>query len=426
MSPTQFAPEQLAMTFLAIFSSDLARYLIGAGGVYLIINLLLSRALQGRKIRSTSPDARQIANEFLSSMRTVLVFACIGMSVWFADQMGWLLIYREPDLYGWGWFIASLILLIVLHDCWFYWMHWLLHRSKLFRRFHIHHHQSNNPSPFTAYSFSVGEAILTALYFPLVLAIVPASGLAAFLFTAHMMLVNAIHHCGYEIYPRNRHGTPLFDWLTTTTHHDLHHAHGRWNFGFYFTHWDRWMGTEHPQYHEKFSQASARSTSNVSSKKDGRSGKRRWSILAAMAIITIASTLSTSPKVNANELEQSLEMRSITGTWVSEGYAFILRFGPCSGSKKTLCGELQWAWNPETITQEAWHRPMLKGFIYRDGYWRNGTLTHPQKHHIYHGKLQQNDMNTLTLQGCVALLFCDKQIWRRLESLPHATGFKQP
>ena len=113
------------------------------------------------------------------------------------------------------------------------------------------------PKSFTAYSFSTGEAILTALYFPVVLAVVPASELAAFLFTVHMMLINAIHHCGYELYPRNRKGTPLFDWLTTTTHHDLHHANGRWNYGLYFTHWDRWMGTEHPQYHEMFSRSCA-------------------------------------------------------------------------------------------------------------------------------------------------------------------------
>lgn len=42
------------------------------------------------------------------------------------------------------------------------------------------------------------------------------------------------------------------DWLTTTTHHDLHHSEGNHNFGLYFTWWDRWMGTEHPQYKERF------------------------------------------------------------------------------------------------------------------------------------------------------------------------------
>ena len=42
--------------------------------------------------------------------------------------------------------------------------------------------------------------------------------------------------------------SPWFGWNNTTTHHDLHHQTGRYNFGLYFTWWDRACGTEHPQY----------------------------------------------------------------------------------------------------------------------------------------------------------------------------------
>ena len=55
--------------------------------------------------------------------------------------------------------------------------------------------------------------------------------------------------------PAGRDGRPLFDWLTTTTHHDLHHSQAHWNYGLYFTWWDRWMGTEHPDYHAHFALA---------------------------------------------------------------------------------------------------------------------------------------------------------------------------
>ena len=67
-----------------------------------------------------------------------------------------------------------------------------------------------------------------------------------------MMLRNAIGHSGYELFPANRNSRPLFDWMTTVTHHDLHHAHAGYNLGLYFTWWDRLMGTEHPDYHEAF------------------------------------------------------------------------------------------------------------------------------------------------------------------------------
>ncbi|MBA3838282.1 MAG: sterol desaturase family protein, partial [Zymomonas sp.] len=48
-----------------------------------------------------------------------------------------------------------------------------------------------------------------------------------------------------------------------TTHHDLHHTEGRYNFGLYFTWWDRLMGTEHPRYHERFEAVVGRSRAEV-------------------------------------------------------------------------------------------------------------------------------------------------------------------
>lgn len=62
------------------------------------------------------------------------------------------------------------------------------------------------------------------------------------LFMVHQIARNT------EIFPARRDGQPLLDFLTTSTHHDLHHATARWNYGLYFTWWDRWMGTEHPDY----------------------------------------------------------------------------------------------------------------------------------------------------------------------------------
>jgi sterol desaturase/sphingolipid hydroxylase (fatty acid hydroxylase superfamily) len=57
--------------------------------------------------------------------------------------------------------------------------------------------------------------------------------------------------------PARRDGKPLFDWITTPTHHDIHHAEAGWNYGLYFTWWDRLMGTEHPGYHARFAAAAS-------------------------------------------------------------------------------------------------------------------------------------------------------------------------
>jgi sterol desaturase/sphingolipid hydroxylase (fatty acid hydroxylase superfamily) len=145
--------------------------------------------------------------------------------------------------------------MIVAHDAYFYWAHRLSHHRRLFRWVHRRHHLSNNPSPFTAYSFDLPEALLMGSFVPLWVLVVPTSWVVVDLFVLHQIVRNTLLHCGIEVMPARRDGRPLFDWMTTTTHHDLHHGKVGWNFGLYFTWWDRWLGTEHPEYHRHFAAA---------------------------------------------------------------------------------------------------------------------------------------------------------------------------
>lgn len=245
----------LPQIWSAILITDVIRYLVGAFSVFILVNLTLAGVLAGRKIRPGSPPAKQMITEFFVSLRTAAIFATSGgLLIAASAYSGWIDLYIDPAERGWVWFWASVVILIVAHDAWFYWTHRLIHHPRLFRAMHRRHHRSNNPSPFTSYSFDVAEALVNAIYLPLIVLILPVSPLALFLFTGHMMLRNAIGHCGYELFPAWN-GKPVFDWLTSVTHHDLHHAQAGWNFGLYFTFWDRVMGTEHPDYHARFAAA---------------------------------------------------------------------------------------------------------------------------------------------------------------------------
>lgn len=241
--------------FLHILPNDFARYLIGAGGVFALVNVFFAKRLAGRKIRSSSPGAPQMRREFIASMRTTVIFTVAGVLSVMGGEAGITKTYMDPAQHGWAYFGFSLVALIVAHDAWFYWTHRLIHHPRLFRRVHRTHHKSYNPSPWTAYSFDISEAAVNAAFLPLILIVLPASYLAVFVFLLHMIVRNAVGHCGYELFPSRRDGRPVLDWMTTVTHHDLHHAQAGWNYGLYFTWWDRLMGTEHPLYHEKFAAA---------------------------------------------------------------------------------------------------------------------------------------------------------------------------
>ena len=72
------------------------------------------------------------------------------------------LVYDEIATYGWGYWALSIVLMIFLHDTYFYWMHRLMHQPRLFKWIHLGHHKSTNPSPWAAYAFHPLEAIVEA------------------------------------------------------------------------------------------------------------------------------------------------------------------------------------------------------------------------------------------------------------------------
>jgi Delta7-sterol 5-desaturase len=68
---------------------------------------------------------------------------------------------------------------------------------------------------------------------------------------AFMIVRNVMGHAGVELMPRALADSRWFGWINATTHHDLHHSSFHYNYGLYFTWWDRMMGTEHPRYREQ-------------------------------------------------------------------------------------------------------------------------------------------------------------------------------
>ncbi len=234
---------------------DVARYVIFAVGVWLVLWVLLAPVLRVRKIRDETPPARQLMTEFGCSVRSIAIFSTVGLLTFGLQRAGLLPGPKIAQAWGPIWFWVSLGLMILAHDAWFYWTHRMIHDRRLFRAFHRRHHRSNNPSPFTAYSFDLGEAAINALFVPLWMLLVPTAWPVVGLFMLHQIVRNTIGHSGYELFPATRDGRPLLAWLTTVTHHDLHHAQAGYNYGLYFSHWDRWMGTEHPHYAARFADA---------------------------------------------------------------------------------------------------------------------------------------------------------------------------
>jgi sterol desaturase/sphingolipid hydroxylase (fatty acid hydroxylase superfamily) len=247
----------VAQGWLASLARDGLRYAVFSLAVWLVLWVALRRPLASRKIRAATPPARQLVIEFATSIRSVAVFATATIGMILASKVGFYPLVRVANAGGAVWFWGSLALMIVAHDAYYYWTHRAMHSAR-WARVHKDHHKSNNPSPFSAYSFSLSEAAVMVSFVLLWPLVCPTPWGVIPLFILHQIFRNTLAHCGYELAPARADGRPVFDWLTTTTHHDLHHENAGYNFGLYFTWWDRWMGTEHPLYHAAFARTSGK------------------------------------------------------------------------------------------------------------------------------------------------------------------------
>ena len=241
------------------------RYLIGAGGVFLLTWVILGSILAGRRIRKPLPTKmrhKQMLREIRTSLVTIIIFIFAYSTTNYALEAIFggpvFKIYDDVATYGWAYLVFSVVLWSFGLDTYFYWTHRFMHHPKFYKLFHMTHHRSHNPTPFTAYSFAPSEAVLVYLFVPIFFSIVPMHDVAFVSAMLIQIVRNGIAPCGYEIFPRGWVQHPILGLFTTVTHHDLHHEKGNGNYAFYFTFWDRVMGTEHADYTERFEKATSK------------------------------------------------------------------------------------------------------------------------------------------------------------------------
>jgi lathosterol oxidase len=239
--------------FVVIFM----RYALIALLGYLIFYVIRRNAWQYKRIQSRFPAANDYAREIGYSLLTAVIFTIVGYITFMTPVVEFTQVYRSIDIYGIPYFIVSIVLLLVLHDTYFYWTHRAMHHPAVFKWVHHTHHKSTNPSPWAAMAFHPLEAAVEALYVTVANMILPLHPLATFIFLLIMMTYNVYGHLGYELYPRGFSRSVIGRWINTSVNHNQHHQYFRGNYGLYFLWWDRWMRTLRSDYDEAFRKATS-------------------------------------------------------------------------------------------------------------------------------------------------------------------------
>ena len=247
--------KELFQTIVQNFPKGLIKAILFNGGIislsYYFIWIKYKERFKKFRIQlKERVNDKQIKREIENSLLTATVGILVSSIVLFFYSKGSTKLYinfADHPFFR----VAGFFIILFVDDTWFYWTHRLLHHPKIFNLIHVEHHKSTDTNPFTTMSFHVLEPTLLSLWiFPVAFFIptyIPILGLAQ----VYGLLNNIKAHLGYEFYPGWWNRTWL-RYLTTSTHHNMHHSKFKGNYAVHFTIWDKLMGTEFNNYEAEF------------------------------------------------------------------------------------------------------------------------------------------------------------------------------
>lgn len=250
--PNLSDPTTFLIATAFIFLVVIGRYFLVAGLFYIVFYVWFPSKWQTRKITPKDYPSKQFRKEVTWSMITALIFAVTGTLGGMMWQSGSLKVYNDINEYSLWWLPASFFISMLVHETYYYWLHRWMHAPKVFRIVHKTHHESNITSPWTAFSFHPLEGLLQAIFLPVLLLILPMHLYVLLLQLTLMTISSVINHLDIEIYPKKFNQHFIGRWLIGATHHSLHHKQFKYNYGLYFTFWDKWKRTESPLYKQTF------------------------------------------------------------------------------------------------------------------------------------------------------------------------------
>ena len=237
---------------LLFFIIIISRYVILNGLFHIYFYVWKRKEWELRKLNKVNYSKKQFKTELGWSVMSALIFSIAGVIVTLLWQKGLTSVYLNINDHSLWWFPTSIIIAMFIHETYYYWLHRFMHHPKIFKKVHKVHHDSKTTSVWTAFSFHPIEGFCEAIAIPLLIIFLPMHVYVVIFLLSVMSVSAAINHLDIEIYPRNILGNFIGNNFIGATHHSHHHKLYKYNFGLYFTFWDKWIKTESPSFKSDF------------------------------------------------------------------------------------------------------------------------------------------------------------------------------
>ncbi|GGB58234.1 desaturase [Roseibium aquae] len=233
---------QLLLDYLTVFAAIYGIMLAVYFATGLVMTAINARH-PDRRIQKHRDGMKRVKTEIKASISALATSSVLLSAGYFAQTQGWTLF--EPLPLSWWSFPLMFVVCLVLFDAWFYWGHRLLHLPA-FYKWHVPHHRSIAPTVWSNDSSTTIDTLIEHGFYLVVWFVLPAPALSVFALRLFDQISGMVGHSGFEYFASksSRWPSPMI----CTTFHDLHHSQFDYNYGNFFSFWDRVCGTVHPKY----------------------------------------------------------------------------------------------------------------------------------------------------------------------------------
>lgn len=142
--------------------------------------------------------------------------------------------------HSWAFVLISIASFLMFTDCLIYWIHRVLHHRLLYKYIHKPHHKWKVPTPYASHAFHPIDGFLQSVpyhIYPFLFPLHKLTYLCLFVFVNIWTV--SIHDGDYRV--------PLLlrPFINGSAHHTDHHLLYKYNYGQFFTLWDRIGGSFH-------------------------------------------------------------------------------------------------------------------------------------------------------------------------------------
>ncbi|CAJ1057254.1 lathosterol oxidase-like isoform X3 [Xyrichtys novacula] len=186
----------------------------------------------------------QVGKEIRLGANSIFWMSFPTVALFFWEIRGYSKLYDNISESSMGWqeMILSIAGFLFFTDMCIYWIHRTMHHKNIYKHLHKQHHNFKIPTPFASHAFHPLDGFLQSLpyhVYPFIFPLHKVVYLLLFVFVNVWTI--SIHDGDYRI------PGPLICLINGAAHHVDHHLYFNYNYGQYFTLWDRLGGSyRHP------------------------------------------------------------------------------------------------------------------------------------------------------------------------------------